>query len=50
MRLLVQAARHRVFVGREVGFRFVEEVLLQAVLHLPHRSARRIPEMGLLHL
>ena len=33
MRLLERAVRHQVFVGREVGFRFVEEVLPQAVLH-----------------
>ena len=50
MRLLERVVRHRVFVGKEAGFRFVEEVLLQAVLRLPHQSARRIPEMDLLHL
>ena len=50
MRLLARVVRHRVFEGKEAGFRFVEEVLHQAVQHLPRLSARRIPEMDLLHL
>ena len=50
MRLLARVVRHRVFEGREVGFRLVEEVLRPAVRHLPHLSARYIPEMDLLHL
>ena len=50
MRLLARVVRHRVFEGREVGFRLVEGVLRPAVRRLPRLSARYIPEMDLLHL
>ena len=50
MRLLARVVRHRVFGGKEVGSRLVEEALRPAVRHLPRLSARYNPEMDLLHL